>query len=151
MASTPSHPIFHLPLELRLEIYSNCTALSLLQLSHVCTFFRSEINRYPSIIKSTRGFKLGPSIVEEILGKTPREFLPGMNHCRQFVLCCSEEEMPLWRELFDNFPRDPELHYGIDPDKRRYYCEGCWNIGYSYEFDVDESDERRGPIQQCRR
>ncbi|RPA78348.1 hypothetical protein BJ508DRAFT_329288 [Ascobolus immersus RN42] len=36
--------LLSLPFELRLDIYYQCTAFTLLQLSHTCHFFRSEIN-----------------------------------------------------------------------------------------------------------
>ncbi|RPA82847.1 hypothetical protein BJ508DRAFT_325013 [Ascobolus immersus RN42] len=48
--------LLSLPVELRLEIYSQCTAFSLLQLSHTCSALHHEINKYPAIIKNTYGY-----------------------------------------------------------------------------------------------
>ncbi|RPA78338.1 hypothetical protein BJ508DRAFT_156272 [Ascobolus immersus RN42] len=38
------HAILSLPLELRLDIYTQCTAFTLLQLPHTSHFFRTELN-----------------------------------------------------------------------------------------------------------
>ncbi|RPA75897.1 hypothetical protein BJ508DRAFT_331702 [Ascobolus immersus RN42] len=49
-------PLFKLPPELRLEIYSQSSAFTLLQLSHVCRKLRHEINGYPGMISKTYGY-----------------------------------------------------------------------------------------------
>ncbi|RPA80961.1 hypothetical protein BJ508DRAFT_362192 [Ascobolus immersus RN42] len=47
----------HLPLELRLDIYSRCTAFSLLQLSHANHSIRVEILRDPRVYNSSDGYR----------------------------------------------------------------------------------------------
>ncbi|RPA72197.1 hypothetical protein BJ508DRAFT_419586 [Ascobolus immersus RN42] len=49
-------PLLLLPTEIRLEIYSNCTAFTLLQLSHTSTELHREINAYPGLIGKTYGY-----------------------------------------------------------------------------------------------
>ncbi|RPA78329.1 hypothetical protein BJ508DRAFT_416573 [Ascobolus immersus RN42] len=48
--------IFSLPPELRLDIFSQCTAFTLLQLSHTCRSIYYEINTHPSIYKTSFGY-----------------------------------------------------------------------------------------------
>ncbi|RPA80413.1 hypothetical protein BJ508DRAFT_362602 [Ascobolus immersus RN42] len=48
-----------LPTEIRLEIYSHCTAFTLVQLYHTCATLHNEIERYPSIYQTSFGY--GPS------------------------------------------------------------------------------------------
>ncbi|RPA87075.1 hypothetical protein BJ508DRAFT_95717 [Ascobolus immersus RN42] len=50
-------PLLDLPTELRLEIYSQCSALTLLQLSHTCASLNAEINSRPSIFKKAPGYR----------------------------------------------------------------------------------------------
>ncbi|RPA78372.1 hypothetical protein BJ508DRAFT_329314 [Ascobolus immersus RN42] len=55
----PSHQtfrLFDLPPELRLDIYRQCSAFTLLQLSHSHPHFRTEINANPSVYKTAFGF-----------------------------------------------------------------------------------------------
>ncbi|RPA84436.1 hypothetical protein BJ508DRAFT_303899 [Ascobolus immersus RN42] len=56
----PVSRFLRLPVELRLCIYSECSALTLLQLSHTCLRARTEINSIPRILKESYGY-LPPS------------------------------------------------------------------------------------------
>src|SRR5690606_6833220 len=50
--------IFSLPVEIRLEIYSQCaSAFTLLQLSHTSSHLHHEINEYPALFASLFGYK----------------------------------------------------------------------------------------------
>ncbi|RPA71688.1 hypothetical protein BJ508DRAFT_315397 [Ascobolus immersus RN42] len=54
-----NHGLLQLPLELRLDIYSCCSAFTLLQLAGTFTQAHTEIHRYPTIFRQSRGFKFG--------------------------------------------------------------------------------------------
>src|SRR5690606_7773483 len=74
-----SFPLYNLPVELRLEVYSHCTAFTLLQLTHTSSLLRSEIRAHPSIIKNSYGY-LSSRFVEKGLSrrrfrKEPLEFI----------------------------------------------------------------------------
>ncbi|RPA78353.1 hypothetical protein BJ508DRAFT_329294 [Ascobolus immersus RN42] len=47
---------YTLPVELRLEIYSHCTAFTLIMLSHFCRRLYLEINKYPSVYTHCYGY-----------------------------------------------------------------------------------------------
>ncbi|RPA82840.1 hypothetical protein BJ508DRAFT_360809 [Ascobolus immersus RN42] len=51
-----SSTFLRLPTEIRLAIYSSCTAFSLLQLTHTCARLRAEIKSVPEIISASDGF-----------------------------------------------------------------------------------------------
>ncbi|RPA84451.1 hypothetical protein BJ508DRAFT_323715 [Ascobolus immersus RN42] len=53
----PHLPLFALPPELRLEIYTHCSAFTLLHLSHTSPILRREINSYPAIIARSFGYE----------------------------------------------------------------------------------------------
>ncbi|RPA84446.1 hypothetical protein BJ508DRAFT_38407 [Ascobolus immersus RN42] len=59
---TPPAParLLLLPPELRLEIYSHCTAFTLLLLSQTCTALRAEINSVPDILLRSYGYAPSP-------------------------------------------------------------------------------------------
>ncbi|RPA78243.1 hypothetical protein BJ508DRAFT_363927 [Ascobolus immersus RN42] len=46
-----------LPPEVRLEIYTHCSTLTLLQLTSTCTSIRTELRSRPTIIKSSYGYR----------------------------------------------------------------------------------------------
>ncbi|RPA79426.1 hypothetical protein BJ508DRAFT_141235 [Ascobolus immersus RN42] len=50
-------PFLLLPTEIRLMIYAHCTILTLLQLTATSATCFTEINSYPSIIRTARGFR----------------------------------------------------------------------------------------------
>ncbi|RPA86339.1 hypothetical protein BJ508DRAFT_321998 [Ascobolus immersus RN42] len=52
----PTTRIFRLPLQIRLEVYSQCSAFSLLHFSHTCAQIRHEINSRPALVRSTFGY-----------------------------------------------------------------------------------------------
>ncbi|RPA82839.1 hypothetical protein BJ508DRAFT_325002 [Ascobolus immersus RN42] len=45
-----------LPTELRLEIYTHCTAFTLLQVSHTSRILYHEVNNYPGIVERSFGY-----------------------------------------------------------------------------------------------
>ncbi|RPA82528.1 hypothetical protein BJ508DRAFT_325529 [Ascobolus immersus RN42] len=60
-------PIFRIPLELRLDIYSFCTAFTLLNLTRTSRLFRTEIFQFPSIYRSSFGFATNPETPDQQL------------------------------------------------------------------------------------
>ncbi|RPA78377.1 hypothetical protein BJ508DRAFT_329319 [Ascobolus immersus RN42] len=57
----PTVHLLSLPLELRLEIYRQCTAFTLLNLSHANTRLRNEVNNEPAIFTSAYGYYTSPT------------------------------------------------------------------------------------------
>lgn len=58
---SPDNSLFLLlPFEIRLEIFTSCTAYSLLNLSHTNNQLRAEINTHPKIVQSTLGYYRPP-------------------------------------------------------------------------------------------
>jgi hypothetical protein len=49
-----------LPTEIRLSIYTHCTALTLLQLAHSSSRLKAEIESVPKIVSDSRGFLVRP-------------------------------------------------------------------------------------------
>ncbi|RPA87081.1 hypothetical protein BJ508DRAFT_95805 [Ascobolus immersus RN42] len=49
--------LIRLPLELRLHIYTLCSALELLQVSHTSRFLYEEINNHPSVYENAPGYR----------------------------------------------------------------------------------------------
>ncbi|RPA87066.1 hypothetical protein BJ508DRAFT_320960 [Ascobolus immersus RN42] len=48
--------LLHLPIELRIEVYTHCTTFALLQLSHTSRSLFYEINSLPSVYQATPGY-----------------------------------------------------------------------------------------------
>ncbi|RPA73981.1 hypothetical protein BJ508DRAFT_333560 [Ascobolus immersus RN42] len=53
-------PFFTLPLELRLEVYSHCSILSLLILTHTCLTIYTDINSTRRLVQRSKGYPKDP-------------------------------------------------------------------------------------------
>ncbi|RPA81215.1 hypothetical protein BJ508DRAFT_326600 [Ascobolus immersus RN42] len=133
--------VLSLPVEIRLEIYSNCSTFSLLQLSHASSHFYTEINNYPNIIKNTEGYytqhenALGGRIItfEEYARISVGHKL---NVNMVYTLTDDEE----W-ECFKKAHCESLEYHQI----KRAACFVCWEIFHKYEFMVF----RRDPEEIC--
>ncbi|RPA77366.1 hypothetical protein BJ508DRAFT_330221 [Ascobolus immersus RN42] len=107
-------PLLHLPLELRLEIYSHCSTFALLLLSSTCHQARAEITSRPALYTQTMGY------VRE---------RPGARDCLsvcyvRFVTC--EEEKALMKRLYgvptrlDTLPGDLWKYW--------FCCGNCFEV-----------------------
>jgi hypothetical protein len=90
---------FQLPTEMRLAVYSHCTAFTLLQLSHSSTFFYAEINKWPRIIESSVGFRWC-TLLHKPAGRLANNGGIRVNHSIMYVEILCEEERKLFRQLY---------------------------------------------------
>ncbi|RPA81217.1 hypothetical protein BJ508DRAFT_326602 [Ascobolus immersus RN42] len=58
--------LLNLPVEIRLEIYTQSSTFSLLHLSHTCNHLYNEINAYPSILSNCLGFASNDRITRNL-------------------------------------------------------------------------------------
>ncbi|RPA78347.1 hypothetical protein BJ508DRAFT_156302 [Ascobolus immersus RN42] len=101
-ASVPpaNNLLFQLPVEIRLDIYTHCSTLSLLQLTHTSRLLRSEINAYPSIIRSSFGFQEHQDCfyqpIEEDVDASAETLVPDLDSVPELE---TEPELAPWTTL----------------------------------------------------
>ncbi|RPA83354.1 hypothetical protein BJ508DRAFT_413550 [Ascobolus immersus RN42] len=146
---------FRLPVELRLEVYTHCSALTLLQLAHTSTTLYHEINTHPSIVRSSYGYfqnynkpfrnwhryrhrefpKLQPSETQVQTEEASEEQAAFTSISLLDIEKVTDDELPLIARLHGveksnerNWSRDAKGHRV----GRRLVCEFCHNIVREY-------------------
>ncbi|RPA78322.1 hypothetical protein BJ508DRAFT_416570 [Ascobolus immersus RN42] len=134
-----------LPPELRLDIYRQCSAFTLLQLSHTCTHLRSEINACPAIIRAAPGLSCSYS----------RRCLPVADYAQPRLpshSASSSSPLPNLSILNIKHISDPSEHdlfwrlhvkgsFLDYRDGRHILCEGCDTIVLEVREKVWESND----------
>ncbi|RPA87068.1 hypothetical protein BJ508DRAFT_95669 [Ascobolus immersus RN42] len=127
---TATRTLLNLPIELRLEIYTHCSAFALLQLTQTCKQVYEEINARHSIYENAYGYKLALWICRDPLNIRRIKGLRGHEEKALFEkLYAPTKEM----EVYPMVCRDClELFEGVmgegcgDPECK--FCnDRCWN------------------------
>ncbi|RPA78340.1 hypothetical protein BJ508DRAFT_363890 [Ascobolus immersus RN42] len=126
-----SFPLFTLPLEIRLEIYSHCAAYSLLNLYNTNLTIRAELNDHPAIITSSYGYiprRTSPAApaAPAAPASTPTTSTPfSQNPTPRFTITNIDAvDSPQEAALF----KTQQMH-GDQLRGRRVMCEDCWSVG----------------------
>ncbi|RPA72207.1 hypothetical protein BJ508DRAFT_335284 [Ascobolus immersus RN42] len=145
-------PFFHLPTELRVEIYSYCTIYTLLQLSHTSTRLRNEINGLPKLLQAAYGYKSSfhfNHYKRYLLIRKTRLTIHNVGRFRD------QDEIKLFNKMFFIFWSKVE-EGKAKLGKGRFVCEGCWVIKSPLQLQfggaVDEMDGAGGvACMDCRK
>jgi hypothetical protein len=144
--------ILRIPPELRLLIYSHCSAFTLLQLAHTSSLFYAEVNSYPAIVRHAFGYCQGYSTPDPFyeLYRIPDftgEVIYGTLDTHTAATYMDPEKVYEWTNLslldIEKVPDEQEARlfqrlYGEDEEEeehregRRKVCEYCRNIVQEY-------------------
>ncbi|RPA76110.1 hypothetical protein BJ508DRAFT_311425 [Ascobolus immersus RN42] len=122
------HSFLGLPLEMRLEVYSCCSVLSLLMLRSTCNQLHAEIMSRPSIISSSYGYQkyygrdLSPKF-ERTTNALPARMSFG---CSDIDRVTDEIEADLFNDLFCLLPTRMGAKFRIV--ERQVACTVCFCI-----------------------
>ncbi|RPA72480.1 hypothetical protein BJ508DRAFT_73237 [Ascobolus immersus RN42] len=105
-------PFLQLPSELRLEIYTHCTILTLLQLASTCFQTRSEIHSHPSIFMRSHGYTV--TVRQYVAGKSKQLTIDN-------VIAYHHDEMDLYVSRYPrkSLPQGPFLGRKETRSRRR--------------------------------
>ncbi|RPA84448.1 hypothetical protein BJ508DRAFT_323712 [Ascobolus immersus RN42] len=132
-----SSPLFRIPPELRLEIYSHISAYSLLNLSYTCSKHRHEINALPiSTLHNSYGYKDHPEATTfTVLNIAKLETI---------------DEVQLWHRIQPPIHwtlRNPGSYFVKHQLKTAVACELCLGASLGVRSGMEVFDERsRGDV-----
>ncbi|RPA78234.1 hypothetical protein BJ508DRAFT_416593 [Ascobolus immersus RN42] len=153
--------LFDLPPELRLAIYTQCTALALLQLAHTSSPLHSEINANPAIFNTLWGYRKNYSLPNPTFRRyrihpMPEELQEA--HWKMFAYLSADkpkrevirspglsildiekvhpDELGLLERLYGVGGGGDERH----KEGRRVVCTHCWNIVQEYRAEYFDDD-----------
>ncbi|RPA78361.1 hypothetical protein BJ508DRAFT_329301 [Ascobolus immersus RN42] len=136
--------LFHLPIELRLEIYRHCSAFTLLQVLHTCHRFFDELNYHSHLFRNAAGFYAHPRHVEPGNYRVSSHLSPASSWNSNFPAFATtslpettRKVFGIWciRKLSDKEERDCFVrHYSHSADRKLLdynligYCPDCWMV-----------------------
>ncbi|RPA81216.1 hypothetical protein BJ508DRAFT_326601 [Ascobolus immersus RN42] len=127
--------LLKLPVEIRLEVYTNCSTFTLLQLSHASAFLYHEINSYSSIIQKTQGYGFRSyrgTPTSDLKGCKNRASQPKDSKLNINLVGELNQEENLELVLFQNLYVNYENPKQKDCKLRRIACKVCQKI---FRFD----------------
>ncbi|RPA72206.1 hypothetical protein BJ508DRAFT_367388 [Ascobolus immersus RN42] len=127
------------PTNIRLHIYSYCTALTLLQLAHTSSRLHTEINEHPKVVLRSQGYQCPPLSYFETLAEIPEaERTPDYFRIRFVGSLADSEEIRLFNRIYlplqglqDGHVSDPSHGGIVNP---RLVCEQCRMVKRAVEF-----------------
>ncbi|RPA83021.1 hypothetical protein BJ508DRAFT_305042 [Ascobolus immersus RN42] len=125
--SSSLNAFLKLPIELRLEVYSHCSALTLIQLARASPLFEDDLEKYPNIVSNSyycvRSDTHFTDLFKAYVARAPVDDTPGytkLNHLFFEIYQLRDfEEVQLFRRLYIPYPSD------FPSQLEMYVCEEC--------------------------
>ncbi|RPA82526.1 hypothetical protein BJ508DRAFT_325526 [Ascobolus immersus RN42] len=116
--------LFQLPTELRLEIFSHCTAFNLLNLTRTSSSLRTEILHFPSIYRTSYGFNTASPKAAQLTIHT----IDRVRHKEEYDLIMARTRRR-WKWIFANLKTAEGEARNLVQDVNQWVCCGnCFGI-----------------------